>query len=269
MLDTLPYADLLAIHNALSEKPVRKFDTRANGVRRTEALLEARGLTLPEAALLTDVVLPNGDAVRDAPPSSEAADMSDETGLPREDAGHTNDEPRSDPPDQDAAVPIQVRADIAPLVNVFIDELMKPERPSYLATFLRRLNGGAVTRNPRETAGRQMTASQRKIVELCSRPEGATGKELAEGCGWPSIAARVTCSKLAERFGYTLEESPKANGRGISFRLTAHLWDAATGAELAVLRGHKDEVTSAVFDRSGVSMSRQSDVFSAFSDHGI
>jgi len=35
-----------------------------------------------------------------------------------------------------------------------------------------------------------MTASQRTIVELCSRPAGATGKELAEGCGWPSIAAR-------------------------------------------------------------------------------
>ena len=33
---------------------------------------------------------------------------------------------------------------------------------------------------------------------------------------------------------------------------TACLWDAATGAELAVLRGHVGGVMSAVFDRSGV-----------------
>ena len=107
------------------------------------------------------------------------------------------------------------------LVNQFIGELMKSDRPRYLATFLHRLNGEGVARKPRETDGRQMTASQRKIVELCSRPEGATGKELAEGCGWPSIAARATCQKIADRFGYILHESPKANGRGISFRMTA------------------------------------------------
>jgi hypothetical protein len=34
MLETLPYADLLAIHNALSEKSARRFDTRAKGERR-------------------------------------------------------------------------------------------------------------------------------------------------------------------------------------------------------------------------------------------
>src|SRR5437868_5969112 len=57
MLDTLPYADLLAIHNALAEKPARRFDTRANGERRTAILMEERGLTLEEAALLANVVL--------------------------------------------------------------------------------------------------------------------------------------------------------------------------------------------------------------------
>ena len=221
MIDTLPYADLLAIYNALAEKSVTRFDTRANGVRRTAALMGERGLTLHEAAQLADVVLPDGDAVPEPPPSSEAADMSDETSLSREDACHTNNEPRSDPPDQDAAVSIQVDPSIAPLVNKFIGELMQQDRPPYLATFLRRLSGEGVARNPRETAGRQMTASQRKIVELCGRPEGATGKELAEGCGWPSIAARATCQKIADRFGYILNESPKANGRGISFRMTA------------------------------------------------
>src|SRR4051794_29010418 len=57
MLDTFPYADLLAIHNALADKPARRFDTRANGEKRTLALMEERGLTLAEAARLADVVL--------------------------------------------------------------------------------------------------------------------------------------------------------------------------------------------------------------------
>jgi hypothetical protein len=30
------YADLLAIYNAIAEKPVTGFDTRANGIRRIE-----------------------------------------------------------------------------------------------------------------------------------------------------------------------------------------------------------------------------------------
>ena len=66
-----------------------------------------------------------------------------------------------------------------------------------------------------------MTASQKKIIKLCSRPDGATGKELAEGCGWPSIAARATCQKLADRFGYTLSETPRTKERGISFHMAA------------------------------------------------
>jgi hypothetical protein len=64
-----------------------------------------------------------------------------------------------------------------------------------------------------------MTASQKKIVELCSRLEGATGKELAESCGWPSIAARAACKKIADRFGYVLNESPRTKYRGISLHL--------------------------------------------------
>jgi hypothetical protein len=66
-----------------------------------------------------------------------------------------------------------------------------------------------------------MTASQQKILELCRRPEGATGKELADGCGWPSIAARATCQKIADRFGYALTETPRTKERGISFHLTS------------------------------------------------
>ena len=40
---------------------------------------------------------------------------------------------------------------------------------------------------------------------------------------------------------------------------TARLWDAATGAELAVLRGHENSVWSAVFDPSGARVLTASD----------
>jgi WD40 repeat protein len=36
-----------------------------------------------------------------------------------------------------------------------------------------------------------------------------------------------------------------------SFDSTARLWDASTGAQLAVLRGHGGSVSSAVFDPTG------------------
>jgi WD40 repeat protein len=42
---------------------------------------------------------------------------------------------------------------------------------------------------------------------------------------------------------------------------TARLWDAASGAQLAVLRGHEDEVWSAVFDPCGAR------VLTASADH--
>jgi hypothetical protein len=69
----MPYADLLAIYNAIAEKPVTRFDTRANGVRRTEALLEMRGLTVAKAARLADVVLTDANIVQEEGPAADAA----------------------------------------------------------------------------------------------------------------------------------------------------------------------------------------------------
>jgi hypothetical protein len=123
--------------------------------------------------------------------------------------------------EEGASETILVSTNIVPFVSAFVRELTKPARAPFVAKFLRRLDAGdaaPVSATSKREGG--MTPSQRKIVDLCSRPEGATGKELAEGCGWPSIAARATCQKLAARFGYDLHESPKANGRGISFRMT-------------------------------------------------
>jgi hypothetical protein len=142
MLDTMPYADLLAIYNAIAEKPVTRFDTRANGVRRTEALLEAPGLTLPEAARLADVVLTDGNSIQEEAPTG---DIAAGRAFPADDAepnqiendtGHDADLGRNAP---EAA--IQVGASFALLVNAFVLELAKPERAPYVVTFLRRLNG--------------------------------------------------------------------------------------------------------------------------------
>jgi hypothetical protein len=221
MIDTMPYADLLAIYNVLAEKPVTRFDTRANGVRRTEILIEARGLTLHEVTRMADVVLFEDNAIREESPARDTP-AGRALGGDDADPNQTNYDAshRIDPGGDAPEAPIQVDASIAPLVSAFVLELTKPERAPFVVTFLRRLNGAGAgsTETKRD---RVMTPSQRTIIELCARSEGASGKELAEGCGWPSIAARATCQKLADRFGYDLHESPKANGRGISFRMTA------------------------------------------------
>ena len=165
----------------------------------------------------TSLALPT--TVTDDETSETSGILSGSNTDPRPEPGiaHAGDEN-----EEGARETILVSANIVPFVNAFVRELMKPARAPFVAKFLRRLDAGdaaAGTATSKREGG--MTPSQRKIVDLCSRPQGATGKELAEGCGWPSIAARATCQKLADRFGYDLHESPKANGRGISFRLTA------------------------------------------------
>jgi hypothetical protein len=207
MLDALPYADLLAIHNVLAEKSVRRFDTRTNGEKRTLALMEARGLTAEEAARLAGVVLGDGEGEGGEAPDEEPDEPVSEEPIAS-----------PEPDDEDRETTITVASDIAPMVKAFMAELAKPERPTYVATVLRRLTGE--TARPAAPRERQMTASQRTIAELCGRPQGATGKELAEGCGWPTIAARATCQKITTRFGYSVRETPRTNERGISFHMT-------------------------------------------------
>jgi hypothetical protein len=154
------------------------------------------------------------DAPRDEPktgtmPTSSADSLDANGGQSNEDA---------------SSVAIEIDAGIAPQVNAFVRELMKRDRPPSIVAFLRRMERGTTQRRTGATGtncAREMSVTQRRIVELCSRPEGATGKQLAEGCGWPSIAARATCQKIADRFGDVLDESPKANGRGVSFRMNA------------------------------------------------
>lgn len=64
------------------------------------------------------------------------------------------------------------------------------------------------------------TDTQAALIAACQRPSGATAKELADAAGWPSIAARSTMTKIADRFGYALSEKAKADGRGITFYLS-------------------------------------------------
>ena len=71
-----------------------------------------------------------------------------------------------------------------------------------------------------EKTPRAMTGAQSILVALCQREQGATAKELADGAGWPSIAARSVMTKIAERFGFTMSEKPKAAGRGVTFYLS-------------------------------------------------
>ena len=225
MLDILPYADLLAIHNTLAEKPARRLDTRANGERRTTALMEERGLTLADAARMADVVLPcdepTGEATR-----TDGSVSSDEGENPTN--ASTADVTSEDKAERIVTLTGSDIRTLAALVfgdeSGTMSEDEMTEMRQHAATVIEKLRAAPLAKpshapKTKRTSG--MTTSQRTIVELCSRSQGATGKELAEGCGWPSIAARATCQKLADRFGYALEENPKANGRGISFRMVA------------------------------------------------
>jgi hypothetical protein len=132
---------------------------------------------------------------------------------------------------------IQVGTSIATLVNAFVHELMKPERAPHVAAFLRRLDRGGPVRGGVSTGTKrasEMSLSQRKIVELCSRPEGATGKELAEGCGWPSIAARATCQAEQGQSGLGLEAqraSVRAFAAAQGWTLVAEFSDIASGKD--------------------------------------
>jgi hypothetical protein len=108
------------------------------------------------------------------------------------------------------------------LVKVFVHELTKQERAPYVAAFVRRLAAGDAERHRVPTGAkreRAMSPLLRKIVELRGRAQGATDKDWAEGCGWPSIAARATCQKRVDRFDCEPYENPKAIGHGITFRM--------------------------------------------------
>lgn len=199
MLATMPYADVLAVYNAIAERPARKFETLAIGRARTQKLLDTKKMTLSEAARLADVVLPS------EPPPKVA-------------------------PGEDNGPELLVRMTAAEIISVsqllrgdFPAALNEPARDTILAKLasatLEPVANPRGTKQPNARVG-GMTSNQRTIIKLCERPEGATGKEMADGCGWPSIAARATCTQLAERFGYTLSEKPKSGGRGITFHMT-------------------------------------------------
>jgi hypothetical protein len=186
MLDTMPYADLLAIYNTLAEKPVTRFDTRANGVRRTEALLEARGLTLPEAARLADVVLGDAKSVQEEADQADAAardalqgDDADPNQTDDDAGGHEGD-PDVDGPD----ATIQVDTSIAPLVNAFMHELAKPERAPFVANFMRRLNG---------TLARSTETKRDRGSDRGYRPTAGPDSSAA------AVARRATAERAAHR----------------------------------------------------------------------
>ncbi|HTH99107.1 MAG TPA: hypothetical protein VL574_16940 [Stellaceae bacterium] len=67
------------------------------------------------------------------------------------------------------------------------------------------------------------TDTQANLINICTRPQGATAKELADAAGWSGISARITMTKIADRFGYILTEKPKAAGRGITFYMERNI----------------------------------------------
>jgi hypothetical protein len=200
MLNTLPLRQIVAIYNANAPKPVAKFENAEKGIRRTQALLDRLGISDATAAKKAGITLAEPVAPKPAPAAKPAP------------------APKPAPAKAEAA-PIASTTVAASTITaaILVEKLnIDATLADAIAAFIRRTEKA---KGPK--AEKTMTDKQETIVELCGRPKGATGKELAEGVGWPTIAARTTCQNIADRYGYTLTETPKGYGRGVSFHLAA------------------------------------------------
>lgn len=245
LIDTLPLAALVTVHNSLTKNTVKKFENRTKAKRRIEDLLKNHGgVSFDQAARDARVAppLPYDDDTLENPDDTDPV-HEDKTDTTDDETGHgdkVEDDARygdvairqvaelpATGPDVIVRLTANERHAISQLLaGEFPAALNEPMRDELLAR-LRTAPPAPAPKPARTTKARTtnprtegMTANQRAIINLCSRPEGATGKELADGCGWPSIAARTTCQKLADKFGYWLSETPKTKTRGIAFKLT-------------------------------------------------
>lgn len=257
LIDSLPLAALVTVHNSLTKNTVKKFENRTKARRRIEDLLKGRAsldaLTFEQAAAnagvkpAPSVQLTEADkqAIRRSAerilgtttPSVAAAaprENPDDTDPAHEDKTDTTDDEtgHGDKVEDDTRTAtgpdIMVRltaAERSSIVRLMMFGATITEWDAF--SILEKLRTAPPAPAPKPAKARTtnartegMTANQRAIINLCSRPQGATGKELAEGCGWPSIAARTTCQKLADKFGFWLSETPKTKGRGIAFKMT-------------------------------------------------
>jgi hypothetical protein len=120
------------------------------------------------------------------------------------------------PPEAAQAQPAAPRATLRSLAQAVVDTA-GPEGTLAHGLAIAALRDFLAGKPKAERGPAQPTETQAELIDICTRPQGATARELANAVGWPSIAARTTLTKMADRFGYTLTEKPKAAGRGITF----------------------------------------------------
>ena len=195
MLEKLSATKLVLLHNAVAEQPVKRFENTAKALQRTRKAIETSGYAtheaLAKAGLVTDNKPPSALTSAD---SRAAADMSQT--LP--------------------ATPVVTAAQLVEKIG------MAHELAELVVAFVRRqqVKGARATRSPGDP--KPPSGKGALIVELCSRPEGATMKDLLLATAWPSLAAKTVCGKLAERAGLRFSFTARSKDHGPAvYRMSA------------------------------------------------
>ena len=195
MLEKLSAASLVLFKNAVVEQPVKRFENTAKALQPTREAIEISGYAthraLVKAGLVTD------DTLAFALTSAETQVTVDVLATP-------------------PAAPVVTAAE---LVEKFG---MTQELAELVESSVRRhqTKGARAMRSP--GTPKLPSGKGTLIVELCSRPEGATMKDLLVATGWPSLAAKTVCGKLAERAGLQFSFIARNKDRGPTvYRISA------------------------------------------------
>lgn len=227
MTKPLTQSELLALYNALAPKQVNRFENRAIALDRVEKLLKRLHLTLDEAIAKVEAQV----SVKTKPVSAPSKAPSKASAKAPANA------PAPAAPAPPAPVPETAAAPASEpkISRVTRDRVTEDEDGFYAVvngiTYGTWATKGAALaglkteqeRAARKQKGQASDGSPRGsaavIIRLCTREQGATAKEMADALGWPSIAARANCIKIAERFGYTVTVFPKGKGESLRYQL--------------------------------------------------
>lgn len=237
-LNDLTPAQLVAVYNHHNAEPVSRFASAAVGRARLLKVLASAEIQIDDAIAAT---FPD-EAVRGYPATVAPAPKAAAGGRKGKAAPQVAPIAGMAPLGKPAAAPApdgegptytgglrvvtltdQERAAITAAMMQTTANLTESVAVSVLEKIRTAMPTSRVTSAPRKSAAGHggMTVNQRAMVALLTKDAGATGKELAAACGWPTIAARATCQNLASKLGYTLTELPKGDGRtGITFYFT-------------------------------------------------
>ncbi len=241
-LSDLTLKQLVAAYIGLTgiEVGPKFFNSRRTGVRRLEALIAEKNLTLADvlkAAGIADEAEPAALEPAPTAPEIEAdhndrepeqTDPSGEHDLPGGELPPEDETPEA-PEAPDAAATLVSNKVINDtrdwLVRYLIDSAGLDPETAVLAALraVAALKLPEPATRPEPTAPRQPRSGskQDQVIALLRRPEGATLAQIGEATGWaPHTCRGVLAGALKKRLGLTVTSTKEAGGQRV-YRLTA------------------------------------------------